>query len=295
MEKAIRVRAPAKINLHLRVYHRGEDGFHGILSVFQALSLADAIVVRSLKESDKIDIRGDFDCSPEETTLYRAARAFQTLTGRKKGLSIEILKRIPAGAGLGGGSSDAAALLVALDALFETGLPRSELGRLGEEIGSDVPFFLSGGAALVTGRGERIEELPARTDLSYLLIHPGVHVSTAWAYALLDREREGDGAEPDPDPAVLQEMYSGEPAAWPYLNSFEPYVTKARPEIGWARERLHEEKALFSRMSGSGSAVFGVFRDPDSAEAALARLVSRLPGQFSAWAVSPLACFSCLD
>jgi 4-diphosphocytidyl-2-C-methyl-D-erythritol kinase len=268
MAASVRVQAPAKVNLHLRVYGRRPDGFHGILSLFQALSLTDEIVVRSLKKPDAVEIDGVFDCPPERTTLFKATVAFREATGIREGLAIRADKRIPAGAGLGGGSGDAAAVLRALDALFDTRLPSDELARLGAFVGSDVPFFLYCGAAIVSGRGERVERLASRDDFAFVVVFPGFPVGTAWAYALLDAERPDDSFEPDPCKEGIAAAYIGSAASWPYANSFEPFVGARRPEILAAKDRLLAAGASFAAMTGSGSSVFGVFDDLDAADAA---------------------------
>ena len=292
MAASVRVQAPAKINLHLRVYGRRPDGFHGISSLFQALTLSDTIVVRSLKKPDAVEVDGVFDCPPERTTLYKAALAFREATGIREGLHLAAEKRVPAGAGLGGGSGDAAAVLRGLDALFGTALPRAELERLGASVGSDVPFFLSCGAALVSGRGEAVESIACREDLAFVVLFPGFPVGTAWAYALLDEERPDDSREPDPGPSELEAAYRAEPAAWPFANSFEPYVGSRRPGIPAARGRLLAAGARFAAMSGSGSALFGAYGDPEAARAARERLAAE---GFQAYLALPLARPPALD
>lgn len=295
MEKAVRIRAPAKVNLHLRVYGRREDGFHGLRSIFQAISLADEIVVSSLKQPQRIEIDGVFDCPPEKTTFHKAALLFMKATGYTGGLSVQVRKRIPAGAGLGGGSSDAASFLMALDALFEAGLGPERLAAMGAEVGSDVPFFLKGGAALVSGRGEFVDPIPAREDFSVVAVFPGFPVSTAEAFALLDRERPDDSAEADPGNEALVEAYRRRPSEWPFANSFEPHVARAHPGIALWKARLLEAGAEFAMMSGSGSTVFGVFGSPGEAEEAGSRLV-RLAGEGVLVAPAlPLACVPAID
>jgi 4-diphosphocytidyl-2-C-methyl-D-erythritol kinase len=292
MAASVRVRAPAKVNLHLRVYGRRPDGFHGILSLFQALSLSDEVVVRSLTEPDAVRVDGAFDCPPERTTLYKAAIAFREATGIRDGLAISVDKRVPAGAGLGGGSSDAAALLRALDALFETGLPLAELERLGASVGSDVPFFLSCGAALVSGRGEEVEPIAPREDLAFLVAFPGFPAGTAWAYSLLDRERPDDSGEADPSGEEIEAAYRGAPSLWPYANSFEPCVGREKPGIPALRRAILEAGASFAAMTGSGSSVFGAFEDIEAAERARSRLAAK---GMPAYAAVPLARPPALD
>ncbi len=271
MAAIIRVRAPAKINLHLRVYGRGPDGYHGISSLFQAISMSDSLVIRSLKKPDAVEIDGVFDCPPERTTLYKAAVAFRQATGIRGGFAVSTEKTVPAGAGLGGGSSDAASLLRALDLLYDTRLPRGELERIGAQVGSDVPFFLYGGAAIVSGRGEKVEPIAAREDYALALVFPGFSVGTAWAYALLDEERPDDSGEPDPAPSELASAYRHDPSGWPFANSFEPVIAARFAAIAGIKRRLIAEGASYTAMSGSGSSVFGVFGDLPSATAACAR------------------------
>ena len=278
--------------MHLRVYRRRNDGYHGILSIFQAISLTDSIVIRSLKESDTIEIDGNFDCPTRQTTVYKAVLAYRETTGTRTGLSISVEKRIPAGAGLGGGSSDAAAVLVGLEAVLRGGLKLGAAQSLGAQIGSDVPFFLTGGAAIVSGRGEEVSPLEARVDYLLVLAFPGLAVPTGWAYSLLDGERPDDSAEPDPGREELAAAYGGDIRRWPFANSFEGPIGRARSEIPRVKELLAGSGASFAAMSGSGNAIFGVFEDEPAAMVAAARL--RDAG-FDACVSSPLARCSALD
>lgn len=294
MGKVHSVLAPAKINLHLRVYGRRADGFHGIRSVFQAISLADGLSVGSLKQSNKIEICGDFDCPVKATTIYKAVLAWREATGDSRGVELRVAKRIPAGAGLGGGSSDAAATLRALNALSGLGLGAERLASIGAKVGSDVPFFLFsatvGAAALVSGRGEIVEPFPGREDFGLLLCLPGFPSSTPAAYALLDRERPDDAAEADPSAEALLGAYRGEPASWPYANSFEGPLFRAYPALAEAAAALRFEGASFVRMSGSGSTVYGVFPTGEEAASAALRLEGRGPAGSRWLPAFPLAC-----
>ncbi|HTX71429.1 MAG TPA: 4-(cytidine 5'-diphospho)-2-C-methyl-D-erythritol kinase [Rectinemataceae bacterium] len=292
MAASVRVAAPAKVNLHLRVYGRREDGFHDLLSLFQAVTVADDIVVRSLKGRDTIRVTGSFDCRPEDTTVYKAARAFMRISKLNVAVSIEVHKTIPSGAGLGGGSSDGAATLRALDALFETGLPLEELAAAAAEVGSDVPFFISGGCALVEGRGERVDPLVSRADLAFVIHFPGFPVSSAGAYGLLDRMRPSDAGEPDPSPEAIRSAYRGRPGSWPFANSFQPWIEAAHPAVAAARRRLLDRGARFAAMTGSGSSVFGVFETRSEAEQALRELRAG-PGEV--FLAFPLARLPALD
>lgn len=292
MAGIVRVRAAAKVNLHLRVYGRRQDGYHDILSVFQAISLSDTIVIRSLKESDSIEIEGEFDCPARRTTVYAAAIVYREAAGIRTGLSISVDKRIPAGAGLGGGSSDAAAMLAGLELLLGGGLLPSDLARLGASIGSDVPFFLGSAAAIVSGRGEIVDPIEARDDYSLVLAFPGEAVSTAWAYSALDAARPDDSAESDPARDRLVEAYRGDIRRWPFANSFEGPIGRARSEIPKAKGLILGSGASFAGMSGSGNTVFGAFEDEGAARAAVERLGE---AGIHACAASPLARCETLD
>lgn len=290
MDREVFVRAPAKVNLHLRVFGRRDDGFHGIRSIFQAISLADDMVVSSLKQPERIEIDGVFDCPSEETTFHKAALAFREATGHMGGLSVKVTKRIPAGAGLGGGSSDAASFLWAIDQLLETRLGPARLLEIGARVGSDVPFFLKGGAALVAGRGEIVESIAPREDFSLVVVFPGFPVSTADAYSLLDRDRPDGSCEPDLPNHELEKAYRLQPESWPFANSFEPYVSRVHPGIAQWITRLRGLGSDFAMMSGSGSTVFGVFRDSDLAKRAVAELRALAEPETMVVQAFPLAC-----
>ncbi|HSV55678.1 MAG TPA: 4-(cytidine 5'-diphospho)-2-C-methyl-D-erythritol kinase, partial [Magnetospirillaceae bacterium] len=190
MVRKVVVEAPAKINLHLEVRDRRADGFHDILSLFQAVSLVDTLELNIEEGSEAVRLAGSFDCQEAENTIVRAARAFKDASGARGGLSIRAEKRIPAGAGLGGGSSDAAAVLKALNEAYGRPLAASRLGALGAALGSDVPFFLGGACAVVSGRGEFIEPAEAREDYRLVILFPGFPERTVEAYAVLDAARD---------------------------------------------------------------------------------------------------------
>ncbi|MDR2588431.1 MAG: 4-(cytidine 5'-diphospho)-2-C-methyl-D-erythritol kinase [Spirochaetales bacterium] len=291
--RAAHVLAPAKVNLHLEVYARREDGFHGLLSVFQMVSLCDEITVRSLTTLDVCEIGGDFDFPPEENIIWKCCRLFREATGLRTGLGVEVTKRIPQGAGLGGGSSDGAAFLRALNVLFGAGFSPGELAALGSAAGSDVPFFCREAAALVTGRGEFVEALVPRTDFFLVLALPPLQVSTAWAFRALDEAREragflleGGGCEgggrffspPAGQKEYIKALYEREsPENWGFFNSFYPVLKESQPVFAALRRRLLEAGALNAGLSGSGSAMFGVFQDEARARAAAEALRGDYP------------------
>lgn len=275
----MRVLAPCKINLHLRVFARRDDGFHDIESVFQGISLCDVLDVRtggdSGLSSGECRIVSPRMELPAINTLTRAVDEFRRETGILDGVRVDIEKLVPAGAGLGGGSSDAAAVVRTLDTLYGTRLPASRLSDCAARIGSDVPFFLSGGTCLVRGRGEIIESLPTRTDLRGVLVMPEVHCSTAEAYALFDRwHASGAGDEHDwPAYEMLEGLYSGSVSRWnAFHNAFTGPIEGRFPAIREIREYLENTGAEFVSMTGSGSAVYALYADDRRVEEVLSGL-----------------------
>ena len=275
MGSLIRISAPCKVNLHLRVLGVRDDGFHGIESVFQLISLADELSVSIDGERGSCLVSSPRMELPRENTLTRAVDQFRLETGITDGLRVEIEKRVPAGAGLGGGSSDAASLLRALNRLFNTGLTLDALSRMAAAVGSDVPFFLSAPAAVVEGRGERIAPIAARRDLSGVLVWPEVHCPTREAYSLVDDwiAAGRDSGRVWTQVSELGGVYAGPVSGWSaFGNSFTAPVEAKFPVIRRAREAIEAQAAVFSAMTGSGSSVFGIFDDDDAANAACSRL-----------------------
>jgi 4-diphosphocytidyl-2-C-methyl-D-erythritol kinase len=269
----MQVLAPAKINLSLRILSRRDDGFHEIESFITPISLCDQITIGRKEAGQGIDFRCDDSSVPpgEENLVVRAANMFFNATKLKPSVSIELKKKIPHGAGLGGGSSDAAATLLALNQLFETNLPREALAQLAMEIGSDVPFFVFESAALCRGRGELVTPQKLKDSLSILLLKPEFGVSTASAYQRWQDSREVPGFN-----YAAQEFHGHR-----FVNDlerpvFEKFVFLAQMKT-WLREQPEVGAAL---MSGSGSTVFAVMRasiDADSvAKRARAELDPRL-------------------
>jgi len=281
MTDTIDLLAPCKINLHLRVLDRRldrrSDGFHGIESVFQLVSLADRLTVSITGDGPSCTVVSPLMALPPANTITAAVDGFRAATGIKAGIRVEVEKLVPFGAGLGGGSSDAAAVLRALDSLFGTVLPSAVLSGLAAKIGSDVPFFLAGGAAVVTGRGEIVRPIAPRTDLYGVLLSPAVHSSTAEAYSLVDRWQEAGNERCIDWPAVpeLEKLYAGSVSAWRFGNSFTAPLAEFHPEIAGALADLRISGADFAQMSGSGSSVFGLFGDESRCDAAHAQLSPR--------------------
>ena len=271
----IRVLAPAKVNLTLRVLGHREDGYHDIESLVQKISIYDRLTI-SEREKPGIHLTCSDPSLPTgpENLAHRAAQLIMESSRiQEKGISIHLDKVIPHGAGLGGGSSDAAAVLMGLDTLWNLSLTREGLTELGQEIGSDVPLFLHPSPSLITGRGERVEPSPILVKAVFVVIFPGFSVSTRWAYSNFRLTKE-------PDKYTISGLYRTAGGALPpdqwqslLVNDLEEAVTIRHPEIGRCRKDLLRAGASASLMTGSGSAVFGLFHNRRTAEKAAARLM----------------------
>jgi 4-diphosphocytidyl-2-C-methyl-D-erythritol kinase len=250
----VQVIAPAKINLSLRVLGRRSNGFHEIETLMAPISLCDEIKIEQHSGKQKVAFRCDDPSVPkgEDNIVVRAANLFFEKTRITSRISIALTKKIPHGAGLGGGSSDAASTLLALNNMFETNLPREALAKMAEIIGSDVPFFIFQSAAVCKGRGELVTPTRLREQLSVLLLKPEFGVSTQWAYARWRDSREIPGV------SYTAQEFDGQM----FVNDlelpvFEKFVFLAQLKM-WLLKQPEVGAAL---MSGSGSTVFAVFRD----------------------------------
>ena len=260
--------APAKINLSLRVLRRREDGFHEIETLMVPIAIRDTLDIER-RDDGGIDFACSDETLPVDATnlVVRAADAFFTATRLAPGVRIFLQKEIPHGAGLGGGSSDAAATLLALDTIFETQLPQTELTRIAAEIGSDVPFFLARSAAWCRGRGEIVEPCTLPDALPLLLIKPSFGVPTPWAY-----QRWRDSLEIPGVPYGPQTLGSITLVNDLERPVFEKFIQLAEMKC-WLIEQPETAAAL---MSGSGSTMFAVLREKSLGPA----LSEKARGQF---------------
>lgn len=267
--------APAKLNLTLKVLPKRADGFHNIESIFQKIRLCDELTVaRSASAGCSLQVHG-MDL-PAENTVQKAFSLFAEVAQIREGVSVDLVKRIPSGAGMGGGSSDAAALLRALNSLFSAGVPDETLAEIAGKVGSDVPFFLYGDCAVVSGRGEIVRPVCGRRDLYFVVICPDVHSSTKEAYALVDEWNMNNSVSKVDWPSLdeLEGIYNKPAVEWNFSNSFTQPLTDKYPEIREALAAITVAGADFSEMTGSGSTVFGVFEAQEKAQDAYNRLAS---------------------
>jgi 4-diphosphocytidyl-2-C-methyl-D-erythritol kinase len=256
----LRLRSFAKINLDLRILNKRPDGYHELRTIFQTISLADTIDVEHRPGRSRIEIKSNWNIS--DNLIVRAADIVMKTTGRTGRVGFVLQKRIPLGGGLGGGSSNAAAVLLALPLLLRKPLPIDKLMELAASLGSDVPFFLLGGTALGLGRGTELYPLPDIPAQPALLIAPGTHVSTAAAYTQLGRELTTAATAPTMDSfqsVALQIANASSGKDWGSVNDFENVVFGLHPQLKSIKGKLLRLGARPALMSGSGSSLFGIF------------------------------------
>lgn len=265
----------AKLNLDLRVLHKRDDGYHELRTVFQTISLRDTLTI-DYEPSKRTEIEIDSSIDIPDNLVVRSAKLVLDNLRVNARVRFVLRKRIPMGAGLGGGSSNAAAVLLALPSLAGKQIAPAELARLGVSLGSDVPFFLYGGTALGLGRGTELYPLPDQPTRVALIVASGIHVSTADAYRTLNR---ANSLTSSPDSLILGEFQS---VAWalngsgldqiPLKNDFEQALFAAHPELAALARKLRRLGAKPALMTGSGSALFGLFQTTAEAQAAAERL-----------------------
>ena len=265
------IQAYAKINLTLDVFSKRADGYHSLASVLQTISLQDAL---TLTPTDSPEIiltcaaPEEFAVPTDESNLaFRAVKMAREAAGEtKRGILIHLEKRIPAQAGMGGGSSDAASALVGANRVLDLGLDEKKLHELAASLGSDVPFFLAGGAAAARGRGEILTPLPDIEPFWLVVVKPDIGVSTGWAYAQLDADPER--ASHRATKRFEEALQSGDRdrlIQW-QSNDFELPVFAHFPELAWLHDELRMAGAVTAHLCGSGSAIYGVAENETQAQ-----------------------------
>ena len=282
MTREVRLKAYAKVNYALDVVGVRPDGYHELRTVMQSISLADGVTVGRIGKGFELRVEPQNPgIGPrEENTAYRAWRLLCDLCGAELPARVTLRKNIPAGAGLGGGSSDAAAVLRGLDELFDLGLSAEELGAAGARIGADVPFCLAGGTALAEGIGERLIPLPAPPDHRLLVVKPPRGADTSKVYRAYDENPIPGGNSAD---LVLAALRRGDLAALAGAlgNDLAPFTKTELPEVVDLEETLLEAGALGASVTGSGSAVYGLFRDCETAEKAREKVGAPFTGVYA--------------
>jgi 4-diphosphocytidyl-2-C-methyl-D-erythritol kinase len=263
----------AKINWSLRILGKRPDGYHEVVTILQSVSLCDEIVFE-LRADDRILLTCDDAAIPVDETnlIVRAARALSD----RHGADIALRKKIPAKGGLGGGSSNAAVTLLALNRLWRLELGERDLRRIGAQLGADVPFFFVGGTAIAKGTGTQIEEAPEPPKQHLLIVTPNASVSTANAYESLNAPSLTTTDSVSILSSSFTEPFHGDSSQWPLHNDFEGVIFEREPEIKRAKEALLAAGARNALLAGSGSSVFGIFNDQAARDHALDNLRSEV-------------------
>lgn len=255
--KSISIKAFAKVNLGLRVLEKRKDGYHNIETVMQTISLFDQLDISPASE-DILLTTDNPDLPLDESNLcYKAAKILFQASGRKQGVTIHIKKDIPIGGGLGGGSSDAASVLIGLNLLFSLNLSKQEMRKMALSIGSDVPFFIDGGTAFISGRGENVEPINPEPFFNYLIVFPNFGIDTKYAYDkinfLTKRENYIKISDYNFDAGDLRNI------KMLLENDFEEVMLREYTELKRVKQFLVQNGAISVSLSGSGSSVYGIF------------------------------------
>jgi 4-diphosphocytidyl-2-C-methyl-D-erythritol kinase len=274
MKSKLALRAPAKINLSLRVTGRRADGYHDLVSLMVPLSFGDEL------ECEKTDYGWSATCDhpdvpvDESSLVGKAFRKSAALLGYSGGMKIHLHKKTPMGAGLGGGSSDAASVMRAVEIFTSKKISESDYPSIAREVGADVPFFLRDGAKWVCGIGDVVTPVEALPEFYLILVNPGVHIATRWVYENLNAERLTSPGTVARKPTCFSKVIE----LLPYVtNDLESVVLPHHPVIGLIKERLGDLGADAALMSGSGSTIFGLFCDPKTRDKALTDLKTAHP------------------
>jgi 4-diphosphocytidyl-2-C-methyl-D-erythritol kinase len=269
------LRAFAKINLDLRVLGKRDDGYHELKTIFQAIDWCDEIL---LEPAARFEFSAPGTPEDETNLVVRAVRAYEELAGITANVRIQVMKNVPVGRGLGGGSADAAVTFIGLQRLYKRSLPFEEIPRVLRNLGSDVPFFTLGGRAAGVGRGDDVYKLEDSTDYWLIIVDPDVMIATAKAYSWLTVPAKSNIIEG----FRADEGHVCEPDVW--TNDFEAPVFKRYPELANIKDELLRLGAYRAALSGSGSAIFGQFQMVSEA----VRAASVLGGRYRVKVAKPL-------
>lgn len=261
---SIDLKAHAKVNIGLQVKDQREDGFHNIHTIFQELELHDTIVLEKQQRDWSININDSTIPVDKNNTCVQAYLAIKQCFPKIDGISITLNKSIPSGAGLGGGSSNGAAVLRGLRELFDLPLNNRELSEIAVKIGADVPFFISGGTQIGDGIGNVLTPINNPFNGFYLLVIPDIFISTAWAYKALKKHLKEDTERPN----FAHFLEGNNLSKAIFDNDFERIVIPTYPKIGEIKKGLLETGASYASLSGSGSTVFGIYDDEANAKQA---------------------------
>jgi len=262
--KYIEIKAPAKINIGLNILEKRKDGFHNLSTLFYPI--VDLYDVLTFEISDQFDFKCNTSTVPnnDSNIVVKAKNLLEIVSGKKINVKINLKKNIPSQAGLGGGSSDAAATLISLNEMFQLELNYKKLNELALELGSDVPFFIKSKPAIGTSRGEILEYVDLEITEPILIVYPRINISTKEAFQNIS----ANNSNIDFQSLIQKEKLNYDLVRSRVENDFEGFVFGKYPEIEKIKKQLYQDGALFASLSGSGSSVYGIFKDIESANVA---------------------------
>ena len=250
----------SKVNIGLKVLNQRDDGYHNIYTIFQEIDFGDLITIEKTDLDCIILSNVDWIPRDESNTCYKAYNALKAIYPKLGGVSVKIDKNIPTGSGLGGGSSNAGAVLNGINKLYNLGLSLTELEKISATIGADVPFFIKGKTQLGEGFGNQLTPLADTVEGTFLLIMPTISINTEWAYSSVKNK-----LNPNENLPNFSGFFNGDYTSLKFFeNDFERIVIPAYPEIGAIKHKLLEMGARFASLSGSGSTVYGIFDEDAS-------------------------------
>ncbi|MFO1518366.1 MAG: 4-(cytidine 5'-diphospho)-2-C-methyl-D-erythritol kinase [bacterium] len=266
--------SPAKLNLRLDVLGKRNDGYHDLLMVMDRVTLEDEIEMKVVERGITVTCDDQTVPEGESNIAFRAIKEILAYSSRNIGVEVKIKKRIPVAAGMGGGSSNAATVIKGVNHLLKLKLPREKLMMIGAKIGADVPFFLFEAPAIASGIGDQLKKIKKIPKMSFVIINPGIPVSTEWVYKNLGLN--GNGHNGDSKLAELPNAFNTKKDVVKVLNNdLEKVTIKEYPIIAEIKKLLLSQGALASQMTGSGPSVFGIFPDRPSMEKALSKIEGR--------------------
>jgi len=285
--QSVSLKAPAKINLYLNVLGKRKDGYHEIESIAQSINVYDILRFEKIKRGIQVVWDHPFLPFNKNNLVYRAAELFFDITGINPGVKITVQKEIPVGAGLGGGSSDAATTLLGLNLLFEARIPSSRLVSFSSQLGTDVPFCLIRGTALLRGKGDEVIPLPSIREGFFVLVYPNIPISTFWVYSLLSQRLTCENSNGKLNTADLEKRIKSK-GMWGIkdllYNKLEEVVIEEFPLIAKIKEKFKEKGVESVLMSGSGSTVFGVVESKREAR----ELITCMQGSGKVYLAQPI-------
>lgn len=254
MKQQLQFKTPAKINIGLNIISKREDGFHNIETIFYPIKLYDELILTESSQFELVTNNKLLNNEPGNT-IVKAKELLEELTGKVFNVKIQLKKNIPIGAGMGGGSSDGAAALLSLNNFFSLGLSFNEMEDIALKIGSDVPFFIDPQVKFAMSRGEIFKNIKSSVDFSILIINPGIHISTGWAFSKIKPKRPSKSLElfSELNNSIISDNKEN------FVNDFEPIVLTEYPVISEIKKTLYDNGAVLAMMTGTGSTVFGFF------------------------------------